>query len=69
MENEVVADMFKPTDSSGEAPKEESEASSDVTMKLSNTQADELVSWAKTSLGMKVDQVKVSNFLSHDLYN
>jgi len=63
VENEVVADMFKPTDSSGEAPKEESEASSDVTMKLSNTQADELVSWAKTSLGMKVDQVKVTDKL------
>jgi len=64
VENEVVADMFKPTDDGDKADKkDDSEVDSDVTVKLSNTQADELVSWAKSSLGMKVEQVKVTDKL------
>ena len=67
VENEVVADMFKPTDDGDKADKkDDSEVDSDVTVKLSNTQADELVSWAKSSLGMKVEQVKVI-VCCHDL--
>jgi len=64
VENEIVADMFKPVESDDKsADVTTDDAAADASLQLSVSQADELTAWAKQSLGMKADDVKVTDKL------
>ena len=64
VENEIVADMFKPVESDDKsADVTTDDAAADASLQLSVSQAEELTAWAKQSLGMKADDVKVTDKL------
>jgi len=67
VENEVVADMFMPSDDAKTAEEQtaddKSDSESNVSLQLSGSQCQELIEWAKKSLDIKVNDVKTTEKL------
>lgn len=67
VENEIVADMFKPKDGGADKTKSEgeegSEGASSASPMLSITQGNELTEWCKKSLGNMAKEVKMTDKL------